>query len=107
MFLGGWLYPDAVSAGFVGAEATFDGDAVDCAGKGREAVQATRTSTKRRFKACRSGMSKPPLQVTKLLSMTGWTVTGAKSYVGRRGKSMKVVGALLLRTIVGRKLAMR
>jgi hypothetical protein len=69
MFFGGWLYPDAVSACFAEAEATFDGDAVDCAGRGRDAVQATRIPTKRRFKAFRSGMSKPPLQVTKLLSL--------------------------------------
>jgi hypothetical protein len=55
-FLGGWLYPDAAAAGFEGAEVFFDDDAVDCAATGRDAVQATRTPTKRRLKAFRSGM---------------------------------------------------
>ena len=57
MFLGGWLYPDAASDGFAGAETAFDEDAVDCAARGRDAVQTTRAPAKRRFKAFRSGMS--------------------------------------------------
>ena len=70
IFLGGWLYPDAVSAGFAEAEVTFDDFAVDCAAMGRDPVQATSAATRRRFKAFRSGMIKPLLQVRKLLSVT-------------------------------------
>lgn len=57
IFLGGWLYPDALSTGFAGAEVPFDGDEFDCAAMGADAVQATSAPAKRQFKALRTGIS--------------------------------------------------
>lgn len=57
MFFGGWLYADARSTGFAGAEITFDRDEFDWAAMGADAAQAASAPAKRQFKAFRTGIS--------------------------------------------------
>jgi hypothetical protein len=57
MFFGGWLYPDAVSAGVAGGEVTFDENEADCARMGTDVAQTISAPAKRKFKGFRTGMS--------------------------------------------------
>jgi hypothetical protein len=57
MFLGGRLYPDALSIGAAAADIAFTEVAVDCAATGTDTPDPTNTATKRHFNAFRTGMT--------------------------------------------------
>jgi hypothetical protein len=61
MFFGGWLYPDALSAGAGVAatlnEVTFNRDEFDCAATGTDVAQTASAPTKKKCKAFRTAMS--------------------------------------------------